>query len=549
MNAAVFALAGPGIMKLVAFNLIVYAGLVVSAYVALKRGWGRLSAWSGCAFFISVFSFLQLTSVGNYNYATPYSHEAVHGLLACLGLVLVLGRWRQTGSVALAASAGLLVGVTAVLKVECLVAACALTALTSVLNWRDGRGLGLCTVVAYLSASVMPVLAFTLLFAGHMPWMDAFRTAGQAVFNALQHSRFVAEKVQLTFSGFDEPLKHLGQHAFATALAALLVAVILAGSWLAGRELELVEGWRWLGWAAAATMIGAAAEVGWLAGASEPGFALLGLALAVAGIAGWNWEKSRRRGATYATAEARLLLAAVGVLMMLRMLLFGRVYHYGFYQAAVAGMVVTASLVGDWPRVVSSRQGRRIAMVSALALVSALAARLVFRSADTLSLRTLAVGRGTDRMIHYPANREGMGELTRVAADFAERSVAPDEKLLVLPEGIMVNYLARRFTPLATTHFFAGALSGGREAELVKALAQAPPAWVLVVSRDLREYGVERYGESPGHGELLLSWVLANYTLVGSLGGDPLDVSQRGVRCYRLAAHSSIPAVHATYSH
>jgi hypothetical protein len=50
----------------------------------------------------------------------------------------------------------------------------------------------------------------------------------------------------------------------------------------------------------------------------------------------------------------------------------------------------------------------------------------------------------------------------------------------------------------------------------------------VIISRDLREYGVQRYGDGFGSGQQLLQWAVANYDRVLSIGGDPLDVRQRG---------------------
>jgi hypothetical protein len=59
-------------------------------------------------------------------------------------------------------------------------------------------------------------------------------------------------------------------------------------------------------------------------------------------------------------------------------------------------------------------------------------------------------------------------------------------------------------------------------------LEEHPPDRVVVISRDLREYGVQRYGEATGSGRELLQWAAANYDLAFSVGGDPLDIRQRG---------------------
>jgi hypothetical protein len=50
----------------------------------------------------------------------------------------------------------------------------------------------------------------------------------------------------------------------------------------------------------------------------------------------------------------------------------------------------------------------------------------------------------------------------------------------------------------------------------------------VIISRDLREYGIQRYGEKPGSGQQILLWVADHYERATSLGGDPLDCRQYG---------------------
>lgn len=543
VNAGVFRMAGPGILHLALFNLGVWAVLASTAYLVLRRGWGRAGAAAGAGFFVAVFSFVQLTDRGNYNYLTPYAHEAVHGLLACIGLTLVLLRWRQAGGAGWAALAGLCVGLAAVLKFECLLAALGVTVVAAALAWRAGRRPRWREAACFLAAVVAPLAIFTLYFMRFMPGWTALQTAGQAVYNAVAQSRFVSEKVQLAFSGLDAPWPHLKAHLFVTAIAAALLAAVWLGARRAGRELEWETGWRWLGWLIAAVLVGGAGTVGWFAIGGEPGHALIPLALAAGLVAARDWEKARRTGTPLAAAEARVLLAVLGVLMMARMPLFGRVYHYGFYQAAVAAMVVVATLVADWPRRLEGRWAGRIATAAVLALVSLLAVQEIHRSMGVLALRTLEIGRGPDRMYYLPARVEAVNEIVRLSTDYVSERVGPDERVLILPEGIMINYLARRATPLRTMHFFAGALADGRELALVRDLRSDPPEWVIVASRDLREYGVARYGDGPGHGRQLLTWVLENYDAVGTYGDDPLDPRQRGARYFRLKARPDGPGL------
>jgi hypothetical protein len=80
----------------------------------------------------------------------------------------------------------------------------------------------------------------------------------------------------------------------------------------------------------------------------------------------------------------------------------------------------------------------------------------------------------------------------------------------------MLNYLTRMPSPVPPFFLFSFATRGDAEAELVRRLEERPPDGVVALSRDLREYGISRYGEREGQGKLLLEWIDRHYALVAS---------------------------------
>ena len=71
------------------------------------------------------------------------------------------------------------------------------------------------------------------------------------------------------------------------------------------------------------------------------------------------------------------------------------------------------------------------------------------------------------------------------------------------------------------------------ESELVDDLKKQSPYWIVIISRDLIGWGIERYGEKPESGQEILEWVRQNYKQVASIGGDPLDYRERGATIFR----------------
>ena len=76
------------------------------------------------------------------------------------------------------------------------------------------------------------------------------------------------------------------------------------------------------------------------------------------------------------------------------------------------------------------------------------------------------------------------------------RVIPPRATLLVLPEGIMINYLSRHERPVSDDF--------SREYLYVQQLGRLPPDYVILIARDLREYGVAQFGAPGNPGEKIV---------------------------------------------
>src|SRR5262249_36002894 len=122
VNAAWFALVGPGIAKLEIANFAVLAAIAAMSSLLVRRVAGWEAAAAGALALVTIFAFGALTVLGCFNYLLPYSHELTHGLLLLLVLVLAIERFAATGSRASAAAAGLLFGLILLTKPEIVIA-------------------------------------------------------------------------------------------------------------------------------------------------------------------------------------------------------------------------------------------------------------------------------------------------------------------------------------------------------------------------------------------------------------------------------------------
>jgi hypothetical protein len=542
LNAGLFALFGPGLMTLVTANLIVYTAILLSAYWLLRQGWGVVGAWAGSAVFVAVFSFSQFDIIGNYNYATPYAHEATHGLLVCLLLAGVLLSFLRQPGLGKCSAAGFLFGLTAVLKAEIILAGAVVVAAAAILHWKRWEPRAALRMGSvFLVAAILPSAAFFAYFSRHLSADAAFLSTGRAWLNVIATTRFADEVVQLQFSGFDEPLRNLVDQAFAVGFGLAIVGFILLGVRVAERSglAAAPGGGRWTFVAGIALIGGVAAHyIPW----PSVGQALLGMAMF--GLLINLMQHTRRAHREQASelrfaANARIIAGTLAIAFLGRMLLYGRIQHYGFFQAALAAMVVVAAMAAEWPaRVALTRYGRFSASAGMMALIaSGIIVGLAPISARLLDAKTLAIGSGSDLFYAFPASIWPSGELVRASSEYLSRTHL-DGTVLVLPEGVMINYLTRRLTPTATYRFFASDLADGREERLVEQMKRNPPEQIVLLSRDLREYGIARYGEKKGEGQAFLQWIGTDYQLAARMWGDPLDPGQAGVAFYRLKSYS-----------
>ena len=125
------------------------------------------------------------------------------------------------------------------------------------------------------------------------------------------------------------------------------------------------------------------------------------------------------------------------------------------------------------------------------------------------------------------------------ALDALEPIVAPGASLAVLPEGVMLNYLLRRETPLPFVNFMPPEVLAFGEDAMVHALERHPPDIVVFVHRDTSEYGFELFGTDPEYGRRIMTWIRARYGSIDVIGHEPMSASGAASRFSRGSADPS----------
>src|SRR5262249_44835364 len=157
-----------------------------------------------------------------------------------------------------------------------------------------------------------------------------------------------------------------------------------------------------------------------------------------------------------------------------RIFLKAGVLNYGFVLAAPATVIAIIAWLAwlpDWLGAPANRPCHTCATVGVLALF-VLGTLIVFNTHHNVP--GYAVGAGLDSFLGDPQCRFAVP-----AMDEIKRRVRPGETLSVLPEGIMINYLARVESSVRYDCFLPPVLQMFGEQKIISEFQDHPPNYVL----------------------------------------------------------------------
>jgi 4-amino-4-deoxy-L-arabinose transferase-like glycosyltransferase len=511
VNSLWFRLFGVHMRTLVVANLCILAAITALLYLLIRRLASRLSATVACLLLLTVFAFGQYAAVGNYNFVTPYAHEMTHGLLlALLGLWLLArhqrrGRAHQAASPAGVVLAGVVTGLLFLTKAEVFLAGAVAVVVGFVLTaWlrRSARHAALTAGAFAAGALLAPLIAFALL-ASSMPAKTALLgVLGSwcGTFNA----ELRALPFYRTVSGLDDPGGNLREMLIWLGLQAAFVAAATAVALALPRRRR------------AAVLIAAAAAAGVvLAGmlhidqlSRASSKFLVPSPLVLAGIIVATaiplWRR-RHRGHDADRLVLRLSFALFALLLTAKIVLRLHVVHYGFVLAMPAAVVLAVALL-DWLGGAIDRRGRagvvlRAVVIAAIAVFACVHVRI---ATGQYRMKTVQIATETARFRADPR-----GAVVNETIQAIGRHVGADQTLVVLPEGVMLNFLTQRRNPTPYVNFMPPELILFGEDSILAAFKQSLPDFLIIANKSVAEYGYKKFGHD--YATDLSGWMRQNY--------------------------------------
>jgi hypothetical protein len=211
-------------------------------------------------------------------------------------------------------------------------------------------------------------------------------------------------------------------------------------------------------------------------------------------------------------------LVVFALALLGKILLVTHAYHYGFALAMPGTLVLVAIVAEELP----AWTGGRAAVVRAVALpiwVAFVLATLIIESGPLSSKRWTVMADSPDQF-----RASTLGLEVQATVGWIDRNVPPGGTVAVFPQGLMVNYLARRATPTRHVNFMPPEVIAAGEDAMLAALQRHPPDAVVIDGSAvvLDDGGTSPYGRfSLDHnyewGGVTHDWIVAHYRDAGQV--------------------------------
>lgn len=545
LNALWFRLFGVSLTTLICANLSILAGATVLIYATFRTFCGRFASTLTVLVFLFVFAFSQYLWIGNYNFVCPNTHALVHGVVLGIGMIFLLSTYSRSRNIVLLLLAGLCLGLSFLTKPELFLATVSVAVTFLFVSARAvGRGDrgSLKPVCLFgIGAILPPVLAF-VCFREHMPAGEAWEAVGGA-WSPLLTSRIHSNPFHLWGTGLDEPWKNLAVMFRTLGLECLCVlgaAVMdrLSSGWRRSRPWPARRGGlvALAGTALFAALVHSSSRIPWDA-LFRP-LPILTLGMWVGSVAA-----VRKRGEDTEASCRHIvpaLWSAFACVLLGKMALNARIVHYGYVLAMPATLAVVAFLVSKMPEMLRKLGGEGdLFRATGIAFVLALILACAGRSDAFYSLKTFEIGRAGDRIKVFAPEVDirtwAVAELLRRI----EEQMPPDATLTVLPEGLIINYWTRRANPTRYPYLIPTDIEvAGGEAVILESFKLSPPDYIVLIHKDMGEYGVGFFGKDPRYGLDLMEWVNGHYTAEDRILDEPLQDGRFGIKLLKLAKES-----------
>ena len=198
-----------------------------------------------------------------------------------------------------------------------------------------------------------------------------------------------------------------------------------------------------------------------------------------------------------------------------------------------ASLMIAAALVHLLPsRLATSLTTRRFLQKVSVILLGIVLTGHVLSALPVLLVKTFSVGEGRDKIVTEKRKMSLRGEGMREALTVIEELIGKEETFTVVPEGVMLNYLARRRSTVPYMNFMPTEFTIFGQSTILQSFKDDPPDFIIIADKEAAEWGYRYFGH-PGYGENVFRWILDNYQPVKQILNKPLSGQGFGILIVR----------------
>jgi len=527
-NALMFKLFGVSYTTLVFVNLVLTALFTVVVYQTIKKTVDQISATFVALSFLTLFAFSQYVGIGNYNFINPYAHEATHGVI--LSAIMIYGLWKftTTNRDGFVIVAGLLFGLILLTKIEVILSAAATVLFYFIIFFKHietKRPFSLRTPALFLVSMILPLVCFFIYFLSHLSFIEALKAVGGGLTSMTAPEVAKIPFYQISLGTYD--FKASMYFMFKTLLWICIIITIGLVSAICFNRLKHIRIHQSVSFMLFILMVLLAWKMEWIqVGRPLPLFCLLiGVILLV------NFEKTISKNNKVTLKTLPLILWSVFSFFLLIKIFFNaRFYHYGFYQAMPAFLLFVCFLTGYVPQWLTEHRFHGNAFRAfMMVFIGIVIVHYIFLSAQIYRAKTFSVGDGHDRFYAFSPQVNPQGLAVSYFLKWA-KELPTEATFAVLPEGVMLNYLARKTNPTKYINIMVPEMRVFGERNILSDFIDKRPDFIVLVHKDTMEYGEGFFGRNPRYGKSIMDWVNQNYRSVVKIGDEPLQDNRFGIK-------------------
>ena len=525
-NALLFQIFGTGLSTLAYFNIVIVILLTSIIYTLIKSSFGDLIATTAGICFLVIFAVSQYTGYSNYNFICPYSHEITYGIFLFFLALFIFKKYLVEPSLIYTALIGFILGLIFLTKVEIFIAAF-ISFLSGFIFifWQLKPLYPRKYLLNLIFFFFLPIIVFFIYFSLHMPLIDAFNSIIASYRNIFSDA--LANNIYYQhISGFDNTSLSISlmiKYTFGYLIFFIFIGLI--------SNLFTILNDKRFGYALNITLFSLIFllmflikfPLNWFSIARPyPVFILLLLAFLIN-----NLIKNREDKILVAQYLPFVLLVLFSLLLLLKMILNVRLYHYGFALAMPASLVMVTLMLHYIPNFIS-RWGNKTVAMSFTGLFIFLALLFYFnKTMHFYYAKNYPIAKGRDRFLTF----SNPGLIVNEALGQISKLMSPNDTLVVMPDGVMLNYLSRKRNPSRYFEFTPNFVEATSEEKIINEISLNPPSFIILSKKDTSEHGAKYFGVN--YARNIYSWIISNYDKVSTLGDGTLTGDDFGIIIYK----------------